>query len=206
MDEWQKWFDEQVKRSTMKVKQIPLTQVGLPWGMQPDGNYGRSDGAFFQIPGVEIQANREVPSWPQPIVKEVGEGAIVLAINENGEVVVTAKQEPGNPSHLGHTLLAPTVQASLSNLQQAHGGRKPPYAELLNGREKSVVLPQDGGRFLEKQNAYFVKTVGTDEIELLPNATVITMKNLATAILGGCANEHLIQAFALLQAQKILGK
>lgn len=204
MDDWRKWLKEQRGRSEMKVREMPLKDVPAPWGMQGSGDYGRSDGQFFKYIGIEISVpkGREVASWMQPMKVEVGPGAVVLIVNENDEMLITARMEPGNPAENGfnYVLIGPTIQASKSNLDQAHGGKKPPYSELLN-QIKDIAwtgLWQDGGRDFKKLNYYAIIRVRKDEITLLPDARWFTPNEIAEAITNGDTNEHLSQALALL--------
>jgi len=162
-----------------------------------------ADEAFFKVIGMNIAptGQREVRSWDQPMIQEKGPGAVVLIVNKRGEFLLQAKAEPGNDSP-GCVLLAPTLQASLSNLQQAHGGKKPPRSELITEDTRWIKLLQDGGRFFHKTNHYAVlrvegkKTVG----QLLPDERWFTRRELMEAIRNGCANEHLLQAWAVCSA------
>lgn len=208
MEEWQKWLNEQRAKNTMVVEEIPLRDVQPPWDMQNDGNYRREPPAFFNLEGLKIQAKREVPAWTQPIMKEIGNGAVVLAetserkywIAKDSEVVLlSATPEPGNLKEKNHVLLRPTIQASESNLSQAHGGKLPPYAELL---EKHSVewyyLPQDGGRFSEKVNKYgIIRLDSKDEVQIRPESRWFNRYEMRQAFKNGDMTEHLTQVLLL---------
>ncbi len=91
-------------------------------------------------------------------------------------------------------MLAPTVQASKSNLEAAHSGKRPPRAELLDKYPVTwVEIPQDGGRFFGKVNNYGVVEV-EEEIIPLTNERWFTREELREAYLSGDVNEHLTQA------------
>lgn len=201
MKDWEKWLNEQRNKNTMTVRGISLASVAPPWGMQTDGNFRREPPGFFNIMGAEIQANREVPAWSQPILQEIGKGIVVLVQDEVAEkLLLTIRQEPGNPANKGYILLGPTIQASESNLQQKHGGKRPPFAELLDKYEINYIdFSQDGGRFLEKINKYAILRVKSQkEVNLPPNARWFDLNELSEAVITGEANEHLLQTVALL--------
>ena len=200
---WYGWLLKQRNESTMKVKVIPLKDVGEPWGMQDTGNFGRSDGRFFEDIAVDITVpkGREITNWRQPMREEKGPGAVVLVLSKrNNKVLVTARIEPGNPEELNHLLLGPTIQASKSNLDQAHGGERSPYTELLD-EEKNIEwvgLWQDGGRNYKKLNYYTIIRIEEKDVCVLPNARWFSKEDLIQATIRGDVNEHLSQAIWLL--------
>jgi oxidase EvaA len=203
---WKDWLADQRKKSEMTVEEISLSEVDDPWGMH-DGNYCREPEGFFNIVGAKIRANREVSDWSQPIMKELGKGVVVLVKSMDKHrrtmLLLIARQEPGNPANKNHILLGPTIQASESNMAQVHGGKRPPFAELLDKYGDSIIwieLPQDGGRFFGKVNKYAIMeiaTEGTKEIVLSSNASWFYPTEISEALVNGDVNEHLSQALAL---------
>ncbi len=207
MNKWENWLANQRKKSGMTVEEISLMSVDKPWGIQETGNYGRIPEAFFNIVGAKIQADREVPAWSQPIIKEFGKGVVALVKSkiEEGDTkfLLTARQEPGNSADKSYILLGPTIQASESNMSQAHGGKRPPFAELLDKCGNSVTwteLPQDGGKFLNKTNKYAVVEIIAEEakkIVLPSNVRWFRESEIQAAFFKGEINEHLLQALML---------
>lgn len=187
----------------MWVEVISLAEVGGGWGMQGDAHFGREDGKFFRLLGVKItNAGREVMSWGQPMIQEIGEGLVVLvqATDERQHrpvYLVAARAEPGNYHAPGHVLLAPTIQASRSNLEGAHGGSRPPRAELLRGREyNGRRLHEDGGRFIGKTNCYVILELPQEEVgPLNADERWFSRAELREAYLDGELNAHLMIAF-----------
>lgn len=204
MSDWKEWFDGQVAASTMRVEEVSLSEVGGGWGLQDEGQrFGRQDGKFFDLVGVKITTGeREVRSWGQPLLREAsGPGVVVLGYRpypdqDGAKYLVSAKPEPGNDTS-GCLILAPSLQASLSNLEQAHGGKRPPRAELFDqvSSEGWRTLRKDGARFLNKTDRYAVMEVEPD-IELTPNERWFTMGELLEAADEGLLNEHLVSALA----------
>jgi hypothetical protein len=202
---WREWLAERRAASSMSVEVVPLTDVP-GWGLQDDGScYRRPDRKFFEIVGMQISVprpeQREVVSWGQPAICEVGQGAVVLVETTLG-FLIQAKAEPGNDAK-GRVLLAPTLQASQSNLDGAHGGPRPPRADLLDNTFPAwTELRQDGGRFFNKVNCYaaiFVVGVG-NELQLREDERWFTPAELNEAVLAGEVNEHLTQVFAIWHA------
>jgi oxidase EvaA len=195
---WKEWLEEQRTKGAMSVKLVSLDSVGGEWGMKDGGKrYGRTDGKYFEMVGVEISnAGREVKSWRQPMLRETGGTGAVVLLKACGEerYLVAAKAEPGNlrPARI---MLAAPLQASRANLEQAHGGARPPRAELLDeAGVRWVELPQDGGRFFEKVNAYGVVEVEPEKITLNQNERWFSRDELREALFAGEVNEHLSQA------------
>lgn len=200
MNMWQEWFAAQQAASKMTVERASLSDA-KDWGLQGDGtHFGRHDGKFFEIVGVLVMVpdGREVSGWNQPLVWEVGEGALVLLKRAGEEeYLVAAKPEPGNNSS-GRVLLAPPLQASKSNLGQAHGGKRPPRAELLDRPGVQwVVLHKDGGRYLDSSNHGAIVEVGDNEIQLNPNERWFTREELRQAFRAGACNAHLRELIGL---------
>lgn len=209
--DWKEWLAAQRAASQMTATVIPLSEA-QPWGMQDNGaRFGRPDGSFFNLVGAHVVAQREVREWNQPLLRETGEGIVVLVITKAAPALflIAARQEPGNTTKPGNVLLGPTLQTSLSNLQQTHGGKRPPRAELLDGQEdiKWVEMTMDGGRFIGKVNRYAVVEVDEEriardgdgrEIARTGNERWFDPYELREALLAGDVNEHL--AIALLVA------
>ena len=195
---WQEWLAEKRAMSQMTATVIPLSGV-QPWGLQEDRKrFGRPDGGFFSLVGVHVVAQREVQDWKQPLLKETGEGAVVLIcawISEQPRYLLAARQEPGNTTKPGNVLLGPSLQTSWSNLQQTHGGKRPPRAELLDGHDvKWVTLAMDGGRFFGKVVRYAtVEETRSERIVLVDNERWFTRDELREAYSAGELNEHLCQ-------------
>lgn len=155
-------------------------------------SYRRNDQRFFKLVGVEIEAHRagrEVSTWHQPLLKEDGEGVCLLACSER-YVLLQAACEPG----WDKLLLRPTLTASRANLEQAHGGKKPPRAELfdLYDEAQCTSVVQDASRFLGKQNSYGLVDVERETMEPLGDyERWFSLEELKQAMRLGACNQHL---------------
>ena len=196
LSEVQTWFDEQRRNCKMEVSEMPINKL-QKWVVDPEtGNIRHETGEFFSVVGVNIAntVNREVVSgWTQPIIKQV-EGILgILCTDFNGvrHYLIDAKAEPGNIHKLQ---LSPTLQSTVSNLRQAHGGKKPKFAEYFEhiddkavgevitpaGKKVKVLyshwLAEDGGRFYLKVNKNMLVQVDESEEIVVPtNFVWLTM-------------------------------
>jgi oxidase EvaA len=149
------------KNSNLKIKSklINLTDV-KNWRINKKGNIFHETGQFFSIQGVRTSAayDREVSSWDQPIFNQPHGGvlAIIAKItkNEGVKFLLRIKAEPGD---VGKMKFCPTFQATTSNINQAHGGKKPPFfEEIVNKKNTEIIYSsshyEEGGRFWKKIN------------------------------------------------------
>lgn len=164
LEEVQSWFRHKRQSSTLMVNDIELNQV-KGWSIdEKTGNISHQSGDFFTIHGVRVTSkNREVEvTWEQPILEQVGyDGGLLGIIRKRFDGIphylCEAKEEPGN---YGKVQLSPSLQATFSNINQAHGGRKPHFSELFLNRNSNpevrilfdAWLAEDGGRLHLKRN------------------------------------------------------
>jgi len=179
------WFMEMRRDCPMQVDEIPLNQVRNWHTDQTTGNINHQSGDFFQIHGVRINEsnNREVGSqgWDQPILTQVGyDGGLLGILSQRFDNIphylIEAKAEPGNYKIIQ---LSPTLQATFSNLKQAHAGRKPHFSHFFETPENNQVtilykqwLSEDGGRFYQKRNMGMLIEIPSDTELKLPNGFI----------------------------------
>ncbi len=164
------WLEERRRNYIVNTKEIGIKDLDKWHVDQNSGNVYHDSGKFFSIIGVKVDGadGREVASWTQPMIKQEECGILgILCQKINGAMsyLLYAKYEPGNIVNLQ---LSPTLQATQSNLKQAHGGKKPLFSEYFEngGRGKvltSVVQVEDGGRFYRKTNRCMIVEVDENE-------------------------------------------
>lgn len=169
------WFSERQNKSNMAYEVIPLSDC-KGWGIDENGSLSHSSGEFFKVEGIRVSNTiaREVKGgWDQPILTQVGYdggilGLIRKRINDVPHYLVEAKSEPGN---YGITQISTSLQATFSNIKQAHKGDKPAFSELFTEPEcnggKVIFkrwMSEDGGRLLNKRNLSMV--VQVDDLNL----------------------------------------
>jgi dTDP-4-dehydro-6-deoxy-alpha-D-glucopyranose 2,3-dehydratase len=220
--DWLKKRQEELEFSTEK---IPLRDV-KGWG--PDevtGNIEHERKEFFSVIGVRTSTMiRERPGgWDQPMVDQGTKSSLVGQLRKpfNGvpHYLIEAKAEPGN---FGKLQLSPTLQVTFSNLQKAHEGRKPNYADYFeepNGDDGEYAdhydegsnrlgttlyrqwLPEDGGRFYQKRILFkLVELRGGEEVPLvIENFIWLTLFQIKELLkLDNIINPHLRSIIAHL--------
>lgn len=164
------WLEEKKKSYPVRTAEIGIRDLD-GWHVHPEtGNISHKSGKFFTVMGVKVDAakGREVSSWTQPMIKQEECGILgVLCKKINGVMhyLLYAKYEPGSIAHLQ---LSPTLQATDSNLQKAHGGEKTRFAEYFENGGKgkvrvSVVHVEDPSRFYHKTNRCMIVEVDENE-------------------------------------------
>jgi oxidase EvaA len=158
------WFLEQKENCSMTITDIPLSEC-KGWKVNSKTGWIQHDsGEFFMVQGVRVghSSDREVKGgWDQPILTQVGFNGGLLGllrqrIDGIPHYLVEAKAEPGNPDKIQ---ISPSLQATFSNLKQAHGGKKPRLSEFFEFPEEnhgtvlfSQWMSEDGGRLHLKRN------------------------------------------------------
>jgi oxidase EvaA len=137
----------------LETSLAPLNEV-QDWRQTPY-EISHIDKKFFSVIGVRVSCtNREIPSWDQPIVKQVDPGIVGFIAREINGVIhffVQLKMEIGNMDLLE---LAPTVQCITGSYQ--HEKRPLFVNEFLEGSQHQVIFDtmqsEEGGRFFHEEN------------------------------------------------------
>ncbi len=164
------WLEEKRKNCAIQAEEVGINGLDK-WKVDPKtGIVSHDSGKFFSLIGVKVNGamNREVSSWTQPMMKQQECGILGLLtkkINGIRHYLLYAKYEPGNTHKIQ---LSPTLQATESNLNLVHGGKKPRFAEYFENGGKgkvhtSVVSVEDGGRFYLKTNRNMIIEVPENE-------------------------------------------
>jgi len=154
--EWIKIRQKKV-RSTSRI--INLNQC-KGWDFDKNQNLHHKSGQFFKVKGIKTTGafDREVKSWTQPILTQKHGGVLAFICRQTKkfgtEFLIEAKIEPGDDSKLK---IAPSFQATQSNMNKAHGGRLPKFYDIVM-KQKGVKLiyytihNEEGARFWKKSN------------------------------------------------------
>lgn len=156
------WLAEckQIIRCECRLVPIPLLS-GWYFAGDPCRLHHES-GRFFSVVGVSG------PQGALPMICQPEIGVLGLAVRkgrDGTEVLLQAKNEPGNPGCL--VQLAPTLQATRSNLEQLHGGSRPLYADIfLDAHERltlvDVAQPEQGRFYMGKLNRNVAVEIDSD--------------------------------------------
>lgn len=216
-DGFMEFFQERAGYNIVETDELPLSGIRPDWVFD-EAEGKRAAGGYFRVIGASILARgREVRSWLQPFLKELGDpGTVALVVeSETGHVLIRVKGEPGN---LGivvggrntRVLISAPLQFSASNLARHHGGRSVPLANICEGArfEKTWIrVSEDGNRFFEKVNRNGIVRVpnraaldadlaalgdGQDDFAW------VSLEVLRKILKAGYANSHLRSVMALL--------
>lgn len=134
--------------------------------------------SFFSIKGMRYFVNNEfVLEQPIIVQPEIGYlGIICKEIDGVLNFLMQAKIEPGN---INCVQISPTIQATKSNFQRAHGGKMPYYFEYFDNSYKHFVIydqiqSEQASRFYKKRNRNMIMLV-EDDVELYPNFKWMTL-------------------------------
>ncbi len=164
------WLEGKRRVALKVVEEIDINKLDK-WKRHPEtGNIGHESGQFFQIVGIKVTGakDREVLSWTQPIIKQHECGILgILCQKINGVMhyLLWAKFEPGS---VVNPQFSPTLQATYSNLQRIHGGKKPRYAEYFEDGGKGNIIVnveqvEDPSRFYLKTNRCMIVEIPKNE-------------------------------------------
>ena len=148
-----------------------------PW-VSSDEVIARPDNRFFSL------AKSGNGYWI--IQPEIGLLGSILRRTASGvEILIQHKKEPGN---LPLSQIAPTVQATQSNIERVHGGKPQPYLdffsdEKLGGMYPGALNSEQGLRFWKKRNLN--KTVFLEnEIHLVEDFEWLAFDTFASLLLS----------------------
>lgn len=181
LHELENWYCERKQRCRMRISEIPLSEC-RQWNMDEEtGWFVHASKEFFIVQGVRVEQSgtREVGAkgWDQPIFTQIGYdggllGLLRQRINGIPHYLVEAKAEPGN---VDLVQISPTLQATFSNLKQAHGGRKPAFAEFFETPDEvggqvhfAQWMSEDGGRLYRKRNRGMLVEVPESTVTDIP--------------------------------------
>ena len=153
------WRNKLIKKSKIKTKLINVNEC-KNWKTDKHGNLHHSSGQFFKVQGVKTvgSSRREVSSWTQPIItqKHGGVLAFITRVTKKKivEFLIDAKTEAGDQSDIK---LCPSFQATQSNMNRAHGGKRPNFYDIVIKLNNAKVIystshNEEGARFWKKSN------------------------------------------------------
>jgi hypothetical protein len=198
MSDWKKRLADKRAASKTEVTLSPRRDFVVGWRIDEifsDQNVlGRETGKFFKREGLVFYG--VAGCWGRLFIggQDVDIYVIVLDIWDN--FLVTMRQELGNPAAKQHVLLGPPLQASFANMQQAHGGKRPPRAEFYDDpRVVWADAPKDGGRFIESVNRIgILRLPSLASLKLLPDEIILSRNELKEAFFAGELNPYLREA------------
>ena len=177
------WIQTQNEAVEISIKKAPFNKLDKWHFGKVNGNLRHETGKFFSIDGIKVNTNwGNIKEWSQPIINQPETGFLGFIVkNIEGvlQFLVQAKIEPGN---VNFVQLSPTLQATRSNYQQTHGGKKPLYLEYFQNATKEQILldqlqSEQGARFLSKRNRNIIIKV-EENIEIYENFIWLTLSEI----------------------------
>ncbi|MGW0534411.1 NDP-hexose 2,3-dehydratase family protein [Streptomyces sp. NPDC003032] len=149
------WFTGRRSHYDTRAERVPLTD--LPGWHRTADAIEHHQGRYFRVVAVRVEAGgREVPGWTQPLIEPVGQGVaafLVRVLDGVLHVLVQAKPEGG---FLGTVELAPTVQCTSGNHDEAPLFLDEVLAAVPGRIRYDTVHSEEGGRFLHAETRYLV--------------------------------------------------
>lgn len=158
-DEIISWFTDMKSKYNLLVERIPLDSLDS-W-IQTDSDIHHKTEQYFSVIAVSVEANnREVITWTQPLLKQVGHGLVgFLTQNISGTLhfLVRACLEPGNRDVMQ---IGPTIAYS-SRIENTDKSKLPTFVNLfLEASPEQIqydtIQSEEGGRFYHFQNRYMI--------------------------------------------------
>ena len=127
------WVKTRQKKVKTISKIINLNKC-KGWHLDGKNNLYHASRQFFKVTGVETKGafGREVNSWTQPILTQKHGGVLAFISRQTSkfgtQFLIDAKIEPGDDSIIK---ISPSFQATQSNMNRAHGGKRPKFYDIV---------------------------------------------------------------------------
>jgi len=153
------WLDDMKAQNHIFQKRVGLNCLA-DWSMSSNGYLSHKNGKFFKIVGLHVTSSaREVKTWDQPILDNVGTGIIGLLKTRIKGVpyfLMQAKAEVGNRNGVQ---LGPTVQFTQENYVDNEKLKKPFLYEEFHEPKNFIVIKEtrqseEGARFYMEQHVH----------------------------------------------------
>ncbi len=154
-----KWVKERQKKVKTISKLINLNQCS-DWYLDKNNNLYHKSHQFFKVKGVVTRGavGREVKSWTQPILTQKHGGVLAFICRQTKkygtQFLIDVRIEPGDDSILK---ISPSFQATQSNMNRAHGGKRPKFYDIIMNNKGAELIyytihNEEGARFWKKSN------------------------------------------------------
>ena len=130
------------------------------WHRDKNDNLYHKSQQFFKVKGVVTKGalGREINSWTQPILTQKHGGVLAFITRQTKnfgiQFLIDAKIEPGDDSIIK---ISPSFQATQSNMNRAHGGKRPNFYDIIMQSKGAELVyytihNEEGARFWKKSN------------------------------------------------------
>ena len=175
------WIRQCALDSSCRTKKIPFAK-SLEWNYDNKTITHKSN-RFFKVIGVEWKDNKKTHQQLLMDQWEIGTLGFILHKGKDGnKILIQAKVEPGN---VGIAQIAPTCQATRSNLDQVHGGDLPLFALFFSDKSKNTLSTslqsEQGSRFFNKRNNNII-VIENKKLTTPPNFKWVKVRLLCQAL------------------------
>jgi oxidase EvaA len=153
------WLDDMKAQNHFFQKRVGLSSLA-DWSLSSKGCLSQKNGKFFKVVGIRVTSSaREVKTWDQPILDNIGTGIIgLLTKNVKGSpcFLMQAKAEVGNRNGVQ---IGPTVQFTQENYLDNEQLKKPFLYDEFHDPRKLIVIKEsrqseEGARFYMEQHVH----------------------------------------------------
>lgn len=176
------WIKNQKQNNKLKIKKKNKFELNQ-WNFDNKSIYHKKN-FFFKI--IPFKFNQQNKNWFQPLIIQKEEGILGIIKKIHGGIsyyLLQAKPEPGN---INNIQISPTVQATKSNYQRKHGGKKTKFLDFFIKKKNSknikklssLKLSEQGTRFLQKKNRNILIQINNMKIRPSKNFRWMTKENI----------------------------
>lgn len=164
------WIEKKRRECSAEAELVRIDGLSSWKYFEKEGvlRHKKGEKYFFSVKGVKVRNAKgcEVESWNQPIITQEEGGVLaVFCQKKRGgmKYLLHAKYEPG---YINKIQLAPTIQATMSNLKRRHKGVRPKFSEYLKHSKVKLVYKtkhsEEGARFWHKENLNILLELDSD--------------------------------------------
>lgn len=172
------WVGEMNQKFVVNVNETTFQPDDYWYFDEEKGIIENKSHSFFSIRGLQYKKKNQIVV-EQPIIYQPEIGFLGIICKEFDGVMyflMQAKVEPGN---VNCVQISPTIQATKSNFERAHGGHLPNYYYYFENSPKYTIIfdqvqSEQGTRFYKKRNRNIMIRVD-EEIEVFANFRWMTL-------------------------------
>jgi oxidase EvaA len=194
-EELVQWLDDMKARNHIYQNRVGLKTLS-DWGLNEQGYLAHKKGKFFKVVGIRVKSSsREVETWSQPILDNVGTGIIGLLcrrVNGTAYFLMQAKAEAGNRNIVQ---IGPTVQFTQENYIDNEKLTKPFLFGEFNTPDRLILVKEsrqseEGARFYREQHVHKILLLPEGrELDLPPEYRWFSYGQIRFFLnLGECVN------------------
>ncbi len=178
------WLNKQKKLNKLKIQKKNINNL-KDWKFKKNSIFHKTNNFFSIKPFLFKQKNKKIF---QPLIVQREEGILgIIKQSKQGKdyYLLQSKIEPGN---INGIQISPTIQATKSNYQRKHGGKKTLFLDYFLKPKRNlkiiskVKLSEQGSRFLKKNNWNILLETKKISIPIKKNYRWLTKEDIKNLI------------------------